>query len=86
MQTSINNRNPMHHIKKDAYKNFEGKDNIIFGDAELPYIPRLRAWAIPGGKYIINKQDALDYAVKMHTYMKDMKAIRFKRKQRWYLQ
>ena len=76
----------MHHIKKDAYKNFEGKDNIIFGDAELPYIPRLRAWAIPGGKYIINKQDALDYAVKMHTYMKDMKAIRFKRNQRWYLQ
>ena len=86
MQTSSNKRNPMHHIKKDAYKNFEGKDNIIFGDAELPYIPRLRAWAIPGGKYIINKQDALDYAVKMHTYMKDMKAIRFKRKQRWYLQ
>lgn len=86
MQTSINNRNPMHHIKKDAYKNFEGKDNIIFGDAELPYIPRLRAWAIPDGKYITNKQDALDYAVKMHKYMKDMKAVRFKRKQKWYLQ
>ena len=76
----------MHHIKKDAYKNFEGKDNIIFGDAELPYIPRLRAWAIPDGKYITNKQDALDYAVKMHKYMKDMKAVRFKRKQKWYLQ
>lgn len=86
MQTSINNRNTMHHIKKDAYKNFEGKDNIIFGDAELPYIPRLRAWAIPGGKYITNKQDALNYAVKMHKYITHMKAVRFKRKQKWYLQ
>lgn len=83
MQTSINNRNTMHHIKKDAYKNFEGKDNIIFGDAELPYNPRLNAWAIPDNKYISNRQDALDYAVKMHTYMK---AVRLKRKQRWYLQ
>lgn len=73
----------MHHIKKDAYKNFEGKDNIIFGDAELPYSPRLKAWAIPNNGYITDKQDALDYAVKMHTYMK---GARLKRKQRWYLQ
>ena len=41
--------------------------NIIVGDAELIYSPRLSAWILPGGGIIKSQTEAINYACKLES-------------------
>lgn len=55
---------------KSKYKLYENQDNILVGKGELPFI-KGKGWITPCGHLFTNRDDAINYAIKLNQIIAD---------------